>query len=209
MKAASRTPVHPVTMSQPSADRKVTVHHLGGKLYPPGHRTASNSTRSPPCTATPKRARSRSQVLVTNRRCWLYSSMELVHLTLSGLNSVAAVTQRSRTGLRGQTPSALRRIRLLRSCLNHDGLRSAAGIHRPRISRAGFRDAQPRSSYHGSEPHTVGGATHAAGAPVQDVGVDHRGADVTVTEQFLYGPDVVVVLQQVRGERMTKGVARR
>src|SRR5438046_7075625 len=81
MKAASRTPVHPVTMSQPSADRKVTVHHLGGKLYPPGHRTASNSTRSPPCTATPKRARSRSQVLVKNRRCWLYSSIELVHLT--------------------------------------------------------------------------------------------------------------------------------
>src|SRR5439155_3866819 len=57
----------------------------------------------------------------------LYSSMELVHLTLSGLNSVAAVTQRSRTSLRGQTPSALRRIRLLRSCLNHHGLAQPPG----------------------------------------------------------------------------------
>jgi len=81
------------------------------------------------------------------------------------------MTQRARTGLRRRTPSAPRRIRLLRSCLNHEGLRPAAGIHRPRISR--------------------------------------RGADVSVTEQFLHGPDVVVVLQQVRGERMTQGVARR
>ena len=117
-------------------------------------------------------------------------------LTLSGLNSVAAVTQRSRTGLRGQTPSALRRIRLLQSCLNQDGLRSAAGIHRPRISRAGCRDAQPRSGHHGSEPHTIGGAAHAAGTPVQDVGVDHRGADVTVAQQLVDNADVVAVPQR-------------
>jgi len=114
-------------------------------------------------------------------------------LTLSGLNSVAAVTQRSRTGLRRQTPSAPRQIRLLRSCPDHDGPRPPIGIHRPRIFRAGCRDAQPRSSHHGSEPHRVGGAAHAGGALVQDVDVDHRRADVTATEQFLYGPDVVVV----------------
>ena len=50
-------------------------------------------------------------------------------------------------------------------------------------------------------------SSSAAGTPVQDVGVDHRGADVTVTEQFLHRLDIVVVLQQVRGERMAKGVA--
>ena len=40
---------------------------------------------------------------------------------------------------------------------------------------------------------TIGGAAHAAGTPVQDVGVDHRGAHVPMAEQFLDGPDVVAV----------------
>ena len=44
---------------------------------------------------------------------------------------------------------------------------------------------------------------------VQDVRVDHRGADIVVTEKFLHGPDVVVVLEQVRGKGMTQGMRAR
>ena len=38
--------------------------------------------------------------------------------------------------------------------------------------------------------------------------VDHRGTDVTVTEELLDGPDVVVVLEQVGGKGVSEGVAR-
>src|SRR5215510_4511795 len=42
-----------------------------------------------------------------------------------------------------------------------------------------------------------------------DVGVDLRRAHVTVPEQFLNRADVMAVFQQVRGERVTEGVAAR
>ncbi len=42
---------------------------------------------------------------------------------------------------------------------------------------------------------------------VQYVRVDHGGADVLVTEQFLDCPDVVTGLKEVRGERMPECVA--
>jgi hypothetical protein len=38
--------------------------------------------------------------------------------------------------------------------------------------------------------------------------VDHRGADVAVTEELLDGPDVVVVLEQVSGKGVSERVAR-
>jgi len=38
--------------------------------------------------------------------------------------------------------------------------------------------------------------------------VDHRGADILVAEQLLDGPDVVTLLEQVGGKRVTEGVAR-
>ena len=44
---------------------------------------------------------------------------------------------------------------------------------------------------------------------IEHVGVDHRGADVGVTQQFLDGPDVVAALQQVGGERVPNRVRRR
>jgi hypothetical protein len=40
------------------------------------------------------------------------------------------------------------------------------------------------------------------------VGVDHRAADVLVAEQFLNGADVVTLLQQAGGKRVTEDVAR-
>ncbi len=42
---------------------------------------------------------------------------------------------------------------------------------------------------------------------VEDVSVDHGGADVFVAEEFLHGANVVAVLQQMRSEAVTEGVA--
>ncbi len=55
-----------------------------------------------------------------------------------------------------------------------------------------------------SQVHPVRWAADTRGPAVQDVGVDHGRADVGVTEQFLDGSDVAVLLQAVGGE----GVAR-
>jgi len=43
-------------------------------------------------------------------------------------------------------------------------------------------------------------------AALEDVGVDHGGLDVLVSEEFLHGADVVSVLQKVGGETVAKGV---
>ena len=46
-----------------------------------------------------------------------------------------------------------------------------------------------------------------AAAAVEHVGIDHRGADVGVAQEFLDGADVVAPFQQVGREGMTEGVA--
>ena len=46
-----------------------------------------------------------------------------------------------------------------------------------------------------SSSQQVGGAAHAAGASVEHMRVDHRGAHVVVTEQLLNGADVGASLQ--------------
>ncbi len=46
-------------------------------------------------------------------------------------------------------------------------------------------------------------------AAIQYVGVDHGRAYVTMAEQFLDGPYVVPALDEVRGKRVAKGMARR
>ena len=40
---------------------------------------------------------------------------------------------------------------------------------------------------------------------MQDMGVDHGSFEVLVPEQFLNGSDIIAVLKQMRGKRMTKG----
>ena len=55
----------------------------------------------------------------------------------------------------------------------------------------------------------VGRAPHAAGSTVEDMSVDHRCADVPVTEELLDGADVVVVLEEVGGEGVAKRVTGR
>lgn len=57
--------------------------------------------------------------------------------------------------------------------------------------------------------HPVQGAYHATGTPVQDVGVNHRGAHVAVAQKLLYGADVVAGLQQVGREGVAECVAAR
>ena len=56
-------------------------------------------------------------------------------------------------------------------------------------------------------PGLVERAPHAATATVQDMGVDHGGADVLVSEELLDGADVVAVLEEMGGEGVAEGVA--
>lgn len=46
------------------------------------------------------------------------------------------------------------------------------------------------------------GAANAQGALLENVGVDHGGAELAVTEEILHGSAVGTVLEQVRGEGM-------
>jgi len=54
----------------------------------------------------------------------------------------------------------------------------------------------------------IEGAANATGASIQDVGVDHSGADVLVTEELLDRADVVAGFQEVSREGVAKGVGR-
>ena len=42
---------------------------------------------------------------------------------------------------------------------------------------------------------------------LEDVGVDHGGFDIFVSEQFLDGADIDPALKQMRGKTVTKSVA--
>jgi len=53
----------------------------------------------------------------------------------------------------------------------------------------------------------VGRATDTSPSPIQNMRINHRRADVPMSEQFLDGPDVVPILEQMRRERMPQGVA--
>jgi hypothetical protein len=46
-------------------------------------------------------------------------------------------------------------------------------------------------------------------ALTEDVGVEHGGANVSMSQQFLYRADVAPRLQKVGGKAMSKGVATR
>jgi hypothetical protein len=41
---------------------------------------------------------------------------------------------------------------------------------------------------------------------IKDMGVDHRGLQLFMPQQFLYGADVLPAFQQVSSERMAQGV---
>ncbi len=48
---------------------------------------------------------------------------------------------------------------------------------------------------------------YASSSPVEDMRVDHRGADVLVPEEFLDRPVIIPILQEMGSERMPEGVA--
>ncbi len=50
-------------------------------------------------------------------------------------------------------------------------------------------------------------ASDTTSTAVENMGVDHRGADVSVTEQFLDRPNIVSFLEEVSGKGMAERVA--
>ena len=52
----------------------------------------------------------------------------------------------------------------------------------------------------------IKGALHPQPAPVEDVGIDHRRADVGVAEELLDRADVVPAFEQVCGERVPERI---
>jgi hypothetical protein len=89
---------------------------------------------------------------------------------------------------------------------NENRMFAAARAERRRLLRAPAvtGPAAPRSS----PKHPIGGATDRRRAAVQDVRVDHGGAQVTVSEQFLDRANVVTVLEEMRREGVPEGVTR-
>ena len=59
-----------------------------------------------------------------------------------------------------------------------------------------------------SEEHPVGEARDPSGRAVEDVSVDHRGADVPATVQLLDGTNVVTLRRAVGGRRVLGSMAR-
>jgi len=67
----------------------------------------------------------------------------------------------------------------------------------------------PRSSHRSpSRPQSpldlIEWALHRESAPIQDMGIDHRGRHTAVAEQLLNGADVVAAFQQVRREAVAQ-----
>jgi hypothetical protein len=39
------------------------------------------------------------------------------------------------------------------------------------------------------------------------MGIDHRGGDIDMSEEFLHRPDVITIRQQMRGKRMAERIS--
>lgn len=77
------------------------------------------------------------------------------------------------------------------------------------MNRVRLRDLQP-NPFPGARKillREVQGTPNAPASAVEDVGVDHRRADVPVAEKFLDGPDVVPFFEEMGSERMPERVA--
>ena len=117
-------------------------------------------------------------------------------------------------------------LRLARewTALRDHGSRNFRKFHGFRARRRGwFREVRVRLTPYGSGKvlprvprappaalrlrPSVERAAHAHGTTVEDVGVNHGGADVAVAEELLDRADVVAGLEQVRGEAVAEGVA--
>jgi hypothetical protein len=56
------------------------------------------------------------------------------------------------------------------------------------------------------ESEAVCWAVYAISASIEDMRIDHGGADVPVSEEFLDCPDIIAVLKWMGGKRMPEGV---
>jgi hypothetical protein len=76
----------------------------------------------------------------------------------------------------------------------------------PSVNRPGMPEPYLCDQWHRASllQHTIGRTSHGAPPPVEHVGIDHRGRDVPVPHEFMKGPYVVSVLQQVRCERASQ-----
>src|SRR5256885_14183490 len=54
----------------------------------------------------------------------------------------------------------------------------------------------------------VGGAADTQAATVENVGIDHGGADVVMAEELLHRPDVIAGFKEMGSERMPERVTR-
>ena len=50
-------------------------------------------------------------------------------------------------------------------------------------------------------------AAHGFGPSIEDMGIDHGGLHVLMSEQFLHGPNIVAGFQQLCGERVPERIS--
>src|SRR2546430_17616649 len=77
------------------------------------------------------------------------------------------------------------------------------------LARTANWDPQATPAREPTDSQEIGWASYPHPRPVQHVRVDHRGADVTVTQQLLYRADVMPGLEQMGGEAVPQRVAPR
>jgi len=92
---------------------------------------------------------------------------------------------------------------MFRNSLNPEAMETDGTISdKPKLVTGG-----PCLALIGQASQSVCRTGDAASAAVQDVGVNHRRANVLVAQQFLHGAETSAIGQQVRGERMAERVA--
>ena len=69
-----------------------------------------------------------------------------------------------------------------------------------------WRKSPPQRTALGFSSHrsqAIERALHATATTINDVGVNHRGRDILVSQQFLDCADIVAILNEMRREAMT------
>src|SRR5437763_2180085 len=75
-----------------------------------------------------------------------------------------------------------------------------------RLLRVPLGQRQARAGQAPSESTSIQRADHPATTTVEDMGVDHRRADVDMPEQFLHGADIVARFEQMGRKGVTQRV---
>src|SRR5690606_18733115 len=94
------------------------------------------------------------------------------------------------------------------SCCARSRPSAACPCQLPDVSRRVGSPAGASPCRHVVEASTIQRTEHASGAPVEDMGVDLRGADILVSQQLLDRAQVGAGLEQVGGEAVTQRMRR-